>query len=248
MKLLCDFHIHSALSPCADPEMTPGNIVGMAKLIGLQAIAITDHQSCGNCGAAIAISEKQGGPLVLPAMEAESSEEIHLICLFAELAAAQVFAAEIRESLPDIQNREDIFGEQVFFDPDDQPCGRDQRLLHQACRLDCETIARRALALGGVCLPAHIDREANGMLSVLGSMPPDFPATWLEISARANESELRARHLDLARHQLLRGSDAHRLADLALAGWLLDLPGFDPEQAGTIDRRDIIKALRAGLI
>ena len=57
MKIFCDFHIHSDLSPCAEADMTPGNIAGMAMLNGLQAIALTDHQSCGNCAAAIALSE-----------------------------------------------------------------------------------------------------------------------------------------------------------------------------------------------
>ena len=30
MKLACDLHIHSCLSPCGDALMTPNNIVGMA--------------------------------------------------------------------------------------------------------------------------------------------------------------------------------------------------------------------------
>ena len=34
-KYFCDLHIHSCLSPCADNEMTPANIAGMAMLNGL---------------------------------------------------------------------------------------------------------------------------------------------------------------------------------------------------------------------
>ena len=44
MRVYYDFHIHSALSPCGDEDMTPLNIVGMAKLIGLDVIAVTDHK------------------------------------------------------------------------------------------------------------------------------------------------------------------------------------------------------------
>ena len=37
-----DFHIHSALSPCGDKDMTPNNIVNMAALSELDAIAVSD--------------------------------------------------------------------------------------------------------------------------------------------------------------------------------------------------------------
>ena len=40
-----DLHIHSCLSPCADDSMTPHNICNMAKIKGLDLIAVTDHNS-----------------------------------------------------------------------------------------------------------------------------------------------------------------------------------------------------------
>ena len=48
MKYYYDFHIHTALSPCGDEDMTPNNIVNMALLKELDMIAITDHNSCEN--------------------------------------------------------------------------------------------------------------------------------------------------------------------------------------------------------
>ena len=44
----CDLHIHSCLSPCADLLMTPGNIIREALRVGLDCIAITDHNTAGN--------------------------------------------------------------------------------------------------------------------------------------------------------------------------------------------------------
>jgi len=85
----CDFHIHSALSPCADDDMTPGNIVAMAKLKGLDAIAITDHQSCGNVLSAINFGKKLGVE-VIPGMELETAEEFHCICLFPSYEKAAI--------------------------------------------------------------------------------------------------------------------------------------------------------------
>ena len=123
MILQCDLHIHTALSPCADLDMTPGNIVSMARLQGIDVIAITDHQTCGNCASAMAIAKQQGVPLVIPGIEVESQEEIHLICLLPDLPAANKFEKYIRDNLPPIANRTDIFGEQLFFDTTDQPAG-----------------------------------------------------------------------------------------------------------------------------
>ena len=48
MKLFCDLHIHSCLSPCGDALMTPNNIVGMAFIKQLDAIAVCDHNSAEN--------------------------------------------------------------------------------------------------------------------------------------------------------------------------------------------------------
>ena len=46
MILRCDLHIHTALSPCGDMDMTPNNIVNMAQLKGLDRSWLTaDEQS-----------------------------------------------------------------------------------------------------------------------------------------------------------------------------------------------------------
>lgn len=244
MKLRCDFHIHSALSPCADPDMTPGNIVSMARLQDIQAIAITDHQSCGNCRPALEIASQTGDLIVLPGLEVESSEEVHLVCLFADIGSAEKFAALVWGSLPSISNRPDIFGEQLYFDSQDQVIGHESRLLLQACGISCDELAREALNLGGVCLPAHVDREANGMLSILGHIPPDFPASFLEVSAMADENSLLKRFPELRAFRMIRGSDAHRLEDLAMAGWAIDLKVKNSQK---LTAALIIEALRAGL-
>ena len=47
-KFAMDLHIHSALSPCANEDMTPNNIVNMAVIKGLDIIAVTDHNSADN--------------------------------------------------------------------------------------------------------------------------------------------------------------------------------------------------------
>ena len=82
-----DFHIHTALSPCGDNDMTPNNIVNMAYLKGLEAIAVTDHNCVKNVAAVIEAG-KNAGITVIPGMEIESSEEIHIVSLFPHIDAA----------------------------------------------------------------------------------------------------------------------------------------------------------------
>ena len=244
MIVRCDLHLHTDLSPCAEADMTPGNLVAMAKLIGLQAIAITDHQSTGNCRAAMALSAAIEGPLVVPGLEVESSEEIHLICLFPELDQAEALETVVRAGMPNRPNRPDIFGEQHYYDEQDEICGSEERMLLVPCSLGCSEIARLTLNLGGVCIPAHVDRDANSMLLILGTVPEDFPAARLELSARTDPTGFRSAHPHLQRYHLMTNSDAHRLTDIADPGWPLKIPEFLPGPEG---RNSLIQALREEL-
>ena len=81
IPLFYDLHIHSCLSPCGDDDMTPANLVGMAAVKGLDVIALTDHNSCRNCPAAL-YHGKNYGVTVIPGMELTTAEEVHVICLF----------------------------------------------------------------------------------------------------------------------------------------------------------------------
>lgn len=97
-ELSYDLHIHSCLSPCGDDDMTPGNIVGMAAIKGLDVIAVTDHNSCRNCPAVLKLAE-QYGVLAIPGMELTTAEEVHAVCLFSELSAAMEFDRFVYEKL-----------------------------------------------------------------------------------------------------------------------------------------------------
>lgn len=240
-QIRCDLHIHSALSPCSADDMTPGNIVGIAMLNGLDVIAITDHQSCGNCEAAMAIAETLSSLIVIPGLEVESAEEIHLVCLLPGLAAARTIEELVRSHMPVQKNRVDIFGEQCLYNEDDELAGHEERLLLIACSLSCDEIARAVQALGGACLPAHIDREANSMLATLGAIPEEFPLTWFELSRRARLPAFFDHHPELQGIPWLTSSDAHRLGDIADPGWPLLVESWqDPAEA----RRHVLQALR----
>ena len=99
MKLYYDLHLHSCLSPCGDNDMTPYNLVHMAALQGMQMIALTDHNSCLNCPAAMEVG-MQTGLLVIPGMELCTAEEAHVVCLFPALEPAMFFSEFIKTHIP----------------------------------------------------------------------------------------------------------------------------------------------------
>ena len=217
MKLRYDFHLHSCLSPCGDNEMTPYNLVNMARIMGLDAVALTDHNTARNTPAAVKAG-KEAGLLVLPGMELCVSEEAHIVCLFGEIEQALDFSAYVEERLPDIPNRPEIFGEQRLMDGEDHVTGLYDKLLLTAADISVEEVHALVGRYGGISFPAHIDRDSYSVVSALGT----FSSTWgfsaAELTRHADEAAYRTRYPQLCGCTILRNSDAHYLEDIGCAG------------------------------
>lgn len=238
-----DLHLHSCLSPCADDDMTPANIAGMASLCGLQLIALTDHNTCGNCGALLQAC-RQYGIVGVPGMELTTAEEIHLVCLFPGLAQAEEFERQVRENRLPIRNKPEIFGNQRYVDADDNVIGEEPNLLIPATMLSLEQGTALALSCGGAAFPAHIDRPSNGIIGILGDLPekPFFPT--VELNDRENREEYRTKYR-LEDRRMLCSSDAHHLWDIRDAANSIEL---DDEPYSSQRVRDVlIQLLREGM-
>ena len=209
MSIFYDLHIHSALSPCGDEDMTPNNIVNMALLKGLDVIAVTDHNSCGNLRA---VTEVAGDRLlVLPGMEVETAEEVHVLCYFPTIAACEGMWQVLKENRLPIKNKPEIFGRQLYMDAEDEIVGEEEYLLTTASTLSIEEVFGTAQTLGGIAVPAHIDRTSYSVISNLGFLPPHLPVTAVEITERNLESWQK----DWSGYTILCDSDAHYLGDIA---------------------------------
>ena len=211
-KVYYDFHIHSCLSPCADDDCTPNNIAGMAKLCELDMIALTDHNTCKNCPAFFKACERYG---IIPVagMELTTSEEIHVICLFEKLDDAMAFDGEINTHRTLIENRKDIFGNQLILDGDDNVTDEDKYYLTVATDISIENVPELVEKYNGICYPAHIDRQSNGIISVLGTFPetPEFKI--IEFSTRDKIGEYVSKY-SLQDKRIIISSDAHYLTDI----------------------------------
>ena len=127
-RLAFDLHLHSCLSPCGGEDNTPANLAGMCVLAGLDVVALTDHNTAGNCAAFCRAAERYG-LLALPGMELTTAEEAHVVCLFPDTAAAEEFGALVRKRLPPVKNKASIYGPQILMDGEDNVLGEDDGFL-----------------------------------------------------------------------------------------------------------------------
>ncbi|MBO5938587.1 MAG: PHP domain-containing protein [Clostridia bacterium] len=208
-----DLHVHSCLSPCADDDMTPNNIAGMAALKGLQLLALTDHNSCKNCPAFFEACRRQG-IVPIAGMELSTAEDIHLICLFENLEQAMTFDEVIEHHRMQLPNRPEIFGNQLILDGEDEPIGIEEILLISATDLPIEEAINLARAYGAHVHPAHIDRESNGIVAILGDIPEEYGFSAFELKEAEKLEESLARLPQIRKEAILVSSDAHRLWEI----------------------------------
>lgn len=205
-----NFHIHTCLSPCASDEMTPANVVGMAVISGLDAIAITDHNSCGNCEAAMHWGTIYG-ITVIPGMELCTAEEVHVLCYFSTLESAKAFEQEVREYRRNVKNRPEFFGHQYFYDEMDHRIGEEEELLITSTKISFQEVQPMVRNYGGVMVPAHVDRSSTSLISNLGFVPEGAGFGWVEFYKEENIACYRKRYPYFQNCQILLNSDAHSL-------------------------------------
>ena len=211
-----DLHIHSCLSPCSDDDMTPNNIAGMAALKGLQIVALTDHNSCKNCPAFFEACKRQG-IIAIAGMELSTTEDIHLVCLFEELEQAMAFDLAVSGYLLDLKNRPEIFGNQLILDGENEQIGVEEKLLISPTSLPIADAIELAKQYGAHVHPAHIDRESNGIIAILGDVPLEYDFDCLEFNDSDNIASITERYPHLSKAKRLISSDAHHLWDISEA-------------------------------
>lgn len=228
MKYYYDLHLHSCLSPCGDMDMTPNNITGMAALLGLHVIALTDHNTSLNCEATIEAG-KRNGVAVIPGMELTTSEDIHAVCLFPTLERALDWSEYVDNHRIKIKNRAKIYGRQVIMNSLDEEIGEVEHLLLPATEISIMNAHQKAAEFGGICYPAHIDRDSLSILSVLGEIDPSCGFTTAELADKTKLPDLKQLHPILNGLNIITNSDAHYLENMRDAENYLELDELTAE-------------------
>ena len=222
-----DPHIHSCLSPCANLEMSPAEIVRRAVAAGMDGIALTDHQSARNAPA-IEVCARNAGLKCLYGLEVCTSEEAHTLALFDTVEQSQAMTDWVYAALPKRVNDPDTFGDQPIVTWDDDIVDMEWRILAMACRMPIPETSAKVHELGGIYIAAHIDRANFSVISALGSIPEPFEGGGryfdaVELSRTADASVWIPRAQGYA---VTRSSDAHNLDDVARVWTEADIPDF----------------------
>ena len=213
-KFYYDLHMHSCLSPCADDDMTPVTMAGIAALNGLNIAALTDHNSCGNLPAFFAACRAYG-VVPIAGIELETAESVHVVCLFEEYDNAIAFWQNVKENyMMPFKNDVAMFGGQYYMNEDDEVTGIEDILLITSTSLSLDEGVKLAREYGAFVFPAHIDRPSNGIIEVLGDIPPEPGFTAVEFNSGEKIEEYREKYSVVKGAKVLVDSDAHSVTSI----------------------------------
>ncbi len=121
--------------------------------------------------------------------------------------------------------------------------GEEEHLLSVATDISVDEAIETVEKFGGICYPAHIDRESNGMVAILGTIPEDLNIKCVEIRDSEKADEYKER-FNLKDKHIIFSSDAHYLHLISEKLNSISLEKItDPERTG----EQIIKFLRDGV-
>ena len=193
--------------------MTPPLIMRQAQRLGLSLIAITDHNACHNVEAMMQAAQGTGVH-VLPGMELQSKEEVHLLCLFDTVDQCQRWQEEVFQKLPPLANQEDVFGSQFVVDATGEWIRTEKRLLATSADMALEEVVAGVGSLGGMVIPAHVNRPSFSLLSNLGFVPDSLEVLGLEVTPAFSPDEGLQKWPQLKAWCLIVNGDAHRLQEI----------------------------------
>lgn len=208
-----DLHIHTVLSPCGGDDMLPAPVIMRAREQGIDVLAVTDHNSAENAAAFMAKGEEVGVK-VLPGMELQTAEDIHLLCLFDDPARVLKLQDLVYSKLPDIPNKKLFLGEQWVVDKEANKLREVERLLLAGTSLALEEAVVSVQDLGGLCLAAHLDRQAFSLWGHLGYLPPDIPLDGIELTPHLVRDPAQLKVMAQLGYSYITSSDAHYLNDI----------------------------------
>jgi PHP family Zn ribbon phosphoesterase len=215
-RFRADLHIHTCLSPCAELEMTPLRIVRRALEIGLDMIAVSDHNSAANAAVAMELG-RQAGLSVLPALEISSREEAHVLAVFGSIEHALSMQESVYADLP--EGPEGRSEWQVLVNEQDEVLGFERRMLLGATSKTLEELVNEIRTCGGLAIASHVDREAFSVMSQFGFVPGDVIFEGFEVLEASRAQQGTVLHPDVP---WVSNSDAHRLADIGLRATVLE--------------------------
>ncbi|MBO4581957.1 MAG: PHP domain-containing protein [Bacteroidales bacterium] len=225
MKFKADMHIHSVLSPCGDLDMSPSAIVQQAKAKGLDIIGLTDHNSTLNAE----VTRKLGaqcGVMVMMGAEVTTKEEIHCLSFMPNSEKLSEFQQFLDSRVIFFENDPDKFGYQVVVDEEDNIVDQVPHLLINALDLPMMELQQKVYEMGGIFIPAHVDKKRTSISSQLVFVPDHLKFQALELSYNAQKNRFFENFPWFSDFNYIQSSDAHFVNDIGKVFSTLEMDSF----------------------
>jgi len=146
-------------------------------------------------------------------MELQTEEEVHVLCLFDSMDQLNRLQVIVDKKLPEIKNNIEYFGEQFIVDHTGAFIHRKERLLINSTSLSFDEAFQEVSKLGGLFIPAHVNRQAFGLIDHLGFVPPELNIEALEISRHITLQEAIEKYPQISNYPIIQSGDVHYLDD-----------------------------------
>ena len=203
-----DIHIHTCLSPCADLEMSPRNIIKEAKKKGLDFIGVCDHNSAENFPAMEKSADIEGIKAI-GGIEITSREEVHILGLFGNKRDLFFMQEAVYSNLHGV-NDEERYGLQVVVNENDEILYFNNKLLIGATEMSVEEVVELIHKNNGIAIAAHVDREGFSIIANLGFIPEGLKLDALEIIEPSKKDKFNTGRDFI----FITSSDAHLINDI----------------------------------
>ena len=223
-----DLHTHTVLSPCGELEMGAPDVVAKARDAGIDVIGVADHNDCENFPAFFEAAE--GVPTILPCIETQSMEDIHVLCVFRDYDTVHEYKDWLWRRIMPIKNNPDKFGPQLIIDRNNGIVGEEEIYLIQGAGYEVDQIVDKTHEMGGLAILAHVDRPSFAYPIVLGPIPQDYPADAFELSRMIDHEGAQKWREEYPGRTFIRSSDSHWLDTISRANctkMTLEEPTFD---------------------
>jgi PHP family Zn ribbon phosphoesterase len=246
-RFMADLHIHSALSPCGSLEMSPLKILEKAKNIGLDMIAITDHNAIENNKSLMKLASKYEIN-ILHGMEVQTEEEIHILVYFDDYESLNRVWNVIYANLPDIKNNPLYFGDQIVVDENENIIKFEEKLLLNSSKISLGSLCKLVREYNGLAIPAHINSSIYSIISQIGFIPENLFFSFLELSYECKKDSFIRSHQEMSNYKFISFSDAHYLKDIGRAYTIFEInkPTISELKLASLDLKDrrVLKIMR----
>jgi len=195
--------------------MSPKLILEQAVQKKINLISITDHNTVQH--SIIAFKQSKNMSLtVIPGVELTSREEVHVLAYFSDVSALLKVEKIIESSLTKAKNNPKFFGYQLYYDQNGEIVGIDDVLRQAALNIGLDDLVDSIHDLGGIAIPAHIDKNRFSLLRQLGFIDKLAKFDAVEVSKSKWRKDNFSLGNILSSFPVIAGSDSHVIEDIGL--------------------------------